>query len=43
MNELQRIPGVCKKTKEDFELIGIHKISDLKNQDPEELLRFGLR
>jgi hypothetical protein len=37
MNELQRIPGVGKKTEEDFELIGIHKISDLKNKDPEEL------
>jgi len=37
MNELQRISGVGKKTAEDFLLIGISRIEDLRNKDPEEL------
>lgn len=37
LNDLQQIPGVGKKMEEAFELISIHKISDLKNKDPEEL------
>ena len=37
MNELQRIPGVGIKTAEDFILLGINKVDDLKDQDTEEL------
>jgi len=37
MSEIQQIPGVGKKMEEDFARIGIHKISDLKNKDPEDL------
>ena len=37
MNELQRIPGVGERTVEDFILLGINRINDLKDQNPEEL------
>lgn len=37
MNELLSIPGVGRKTVEDFELLGIHSLDDLRRQDPEIL------
>ena len=37
MNELLSIHGIGKKTVEDFELLGIHCVDDLKQQDPEIL------
>lgn len=37
LKELQKIPGVGKSTALDFWNIGIKKISDLKNKNPEEL------
>lgn len=37
MKELQKIPGVGPKMAAALELIGVHQISDLKNQDPEVL------
>lgn len=36
-NNLQTIPGVGKSIAEDMKNIGIHAISDLKDQDPQEL------
>ncbi len=35
--ELQIIPGVGKSIAQDFLNIGIHKVSDLKGKDPEDL------
>lgn len=35
--ELQKIPGVGRKIAEDFILIDINSINDLKNKNPEEL------
>lgn len=37
MKELRIIPGVGKAVAEDLYLIGIKKVSDLKNADPEKL------
>ena len=37
MKELQNIPGVGRKIASNLLQIGINRISDLKNQDPEEL------
>ncbi|MHC1720938.1 MAG: helix-hairpin-helix domain-containing protein [Clostridiaceae bacterium] len=37
MSELERIPGVGKKMAEDLKLIGINRVADLKNKNPEEL------
>ena len=37
MNELLSIPGVGRKTVEDFELLGIRSLDDLRRQDPEIL------
>ncbi len=37
IKELQIIPGVGKAVAEDLYLIGIKKVSDLKNADPEKL------
>lgn len=37
MSELEKIPGVGKKTAEDLKLLGIVRIADLKGKDPEEL------
>lgn len=36
-SELEKIPGVGKSIAEDLQNIGITKISQLKNQDPEKL------
>ena len=36
-SELEAIPGVGKAIAEDLENIGIHKVSDLKDKDPERL------
>lgn len=37
MKELRIIPGVGKAVAEDLYLIGIKKVSDLKNADPDKL------
>ena len=37
MNELLTIPGIGVKMAEDLVLLGIHKIDDLKNQDPQDM------
>jgi len=37
MNDLQKIPGIGKKMEEDLRLLGIERIEDLKNMDPEIL------
>lgn len=37
IKELQQIPGVGKSTAQDFWNIGIKKITDLKNKNPEDL------
>lgn len=34
---LMDIPGVGIKTAEDFELLGINRVTDLKGKDPQEL------
>ena len=34
---LLEIPGVGKTIAQDLESLGIHKVSDLKNKDPEKL------
>lgn len=36
-NELTKIPGVGEKIAQEFLNIGIKKVSDLKNKDPEKL------
>jgi hypothetical protein len=35
--DLQEIPGVGKSIEKDFNSLGIYKISDLKNRNPEKL------
>jgi hypothetical protein len=37
--ELQTIPGIGLRMERDLLLLGIKKISDLKNKDPEKLYR----
>lgn len=37
--ELQNIPGVGKSLEQDLLMLGIKKVSDLKNKDPEKLYR----
>jgi nucleotidyltransferase/DNA polymerase involved in DNA repair len=37
LKEIRTIPGVGKKTAEDLVAIGINRISDLKDRDPEKL------
>ena len=36
-DELQTIPGVGKSTADDLRLIGIRRVQDLRNKDPEKL------
>jgi nucleotidyltransferase/DNA polymerase involved in DNA repair len=36
---LDTIPGIGEKLSGKLNLIGIHKVSDLKNKDPEKLYR----
>ncbi|HOU22566.1 MAG TPA: helix-hairpin-helix domain-containing protein [Kiritimatiellia bacterium] len=36
-DELQTIPGVGKRTADDFRRIGIRRVQDLRNKDPEQL------
>ncbi len=36
-SELETIPGVGKSIAKDLQQLGIHKISDLKDKDPEKL------
>lgn len=36
-DELQTIPGVGKRTADDLRLIGIRRVQDLRNKDPEKL------
>ncbi len=37
LKELQKIPGIGKKISKDLYNIGIHTVSELKGQNPEEL------
>ena len=37
LKKLQQIPGVGKSISQDFWDVGIKKITDLKNQNPEDL------
>ena len=37
LKELQIIPGIGKSIAEDLYNIGIHKVADLKNKDPQKL------
>lgn len=37
LKNLQTIPGIGKSIAEDLWNIGIHKVADLKNKDPEKL------
>lgn len=39
LKELRTIPGVGKEISEDLWRIGIRKVSDLKNKNPEELYK----
>ncbi len=37
LRELQKIPGIGKSMSEDLYMLGIRKISDLKERDPKKL------
>lgn len=38
-NDLMEIPGIGKSLAEDLMNIGVRKVSDLKNKDPEKLYK----
>jgi hypothetical protein len=37
LDELRKIPGVGEKTAEDFKILGINRIDELKGKNPQEL------
>jgi hypothetical protein len=39
MKELQQVPGIGPRIADDLWVMGYHKVTDLKDQDPEALYR----